>query len=59
MPRKCKGLTPRKPVAIRLQDSEKKLLKQFFGGVQGAVDFLLDEVIKNTIAKHSKKRVVK
>lgn len=44
MARPLKGDTPRKNVMIRLEDSEKELLIKHFGGVQSAVDVLLNQV---------------
>ena len=36
-----KGIELRKGVSIRLEPSEKELLKKHFGGVQAAIDLVL------------------
>ena len=41
-----KGKEIRKGVAIRLEPSEKELLKKHFGGVQAAIDSLLAKIKK-------------
>ena len=46
MARPLKGTTNRKIVAIRLEPSEKELLIKHFGGVQAAVDSLLEKLKK-------------
>lgn len=51
MARPTKGETPRKLNSIRLDDAEKKLLKEHFGGVQAAIDHLLDCLKKGTDPK--------
>lgn len=43
---KPKGDAPRLGVAIRLTPSEKELLIKHFGGVQAAVDSLLERLKK-------------
>lgn len=44
MGRPLKGETARQNVCIRLEPSEKELLKKHFGGVQAAVDYLLEKL---------------
>jgi hypothetical protein len=46
MPAPRKGLELRKNVCIRLEPSEKELLIRHFGGVQAAVDSVLEEIKK-------------
>lgn len=46
MARPLKGDDNRKGVAIRLTPSEKELLIKHFGGVQAAVDDLLEKLKK-------------
>jgi hypothetical protein len=44
MARPIKGDDYRKGVAIRLTPSEKELLVKEFGGIQAAIDFLLEKL---------------
>lgn len=44
MSRPLKGSEHRKPVGIRLQPSEIELLKDRFGGVQAAIDYLISRL---------------
>jgi hypothetical protein len=46
MSRKPRGKEPRKLVAIRLEPSEKELLIKNFGGVQAAIDSVLEKLKK-------------
>lgn len=46
MARPLKGNENRKLVAIRLEPSEKELLTQHFGGVQAAIDSLIQKLKK-------------
>jgi len=46
MPAPRKGTEVRKIVAIRLEPSEKELLIKHFGGVQAAVDSILEKLKK-------------
>ncbi len=41
---KPRGEEPRKLVSIRLEPSEKALLIKHFGGVQAAIDSVLEEL---------------
>lgn len=41
-----KGIELRKNVMIRLEPSEKELLKKHFGGVQAAIDSILEKLKK-------------
>jgi hypothetical protein len=47
--RPLKGKTNRKPVSIRLATDEKELLVNFAGGVQAAIDVLLNNLRNLTI----------
>ncbi len=44
MSRPLKGNAPRENVCIRLEPSEKELLIKHFGGVQAAIDSVLEEL---------------
>lgn len=46
MSRPLKGNEARKHVAIRLEPSEKELLIKHFGGVQAAIDSVLEKLKK-------------
>jgi hypothetical protein len=54
MARPLKGNENRKPIGIRLEPSEKELLIKHFGGVQAAVDSLLEK-LKKKLGKAEKK----
>lgn len=44
-----KGIEIRKNVMIRLEPSEKELLVKYFGGVQAAVDNVLEKLKKKKL----------
>lgn len=48
MARPLKGNDNRKPVGIRLEPAEKELLVKHFGGVQAAVDHLIEKLKKKS-----------
>jgi hypothetical protein len=46
MARPLKGSERRRKITIRLEPSEKELLIRLFGGVQAAIDSLLESIKK-------------
>lgn len=54
MARPLKGDSNRRHVAIRLEPSEKELLIKHFGGVQAAVDSVIEKLKKQDL-KQAKK----